>query len=346
MELIPNEVLRMILEHIPYNQRSELNYVARTWCYLIKSILVYPKTYSYIKSIDLDIDELSPHIRCESTYRRHYNDEMIVICRGHYVMAVDQRGSLIFKTRVYDYNNNRYYINHLKINYQDERIIIVDCNDVIQILDYEGKIITKFSNLLFNNINSIAINQKMNNIVIVDGTRIQIVDYCGRIISKIDLEGMEDAGNIVIDEQNERFIVSDENFKWAKIVDYNCRIITKFYHCGDNEYRKWLPNSDIINENDIVIIPANQMLSIVKNNDCIIIFVYDCINHKAVKIDAIFMNNDEILVILPNDNVKGTINYEIECGEIEWGFSTTILSNGTIICISSKSMHIFEPNYD
>ena len=384
MDSIPNEILRMILCHMNYKKRKSVIRVAKIWWYLIMSIPDHLKSYSLVKSFDIDIgdpediDDIEDveGIHSEIIYSNKDNELIVIVTDA--IRIFDQTGHCI--TKISFDKDDFYCINKIEINHRERHIIVADSNHKVKIFDYDGRLITKIgSKDKFKNISSIAINHQTKQLVIAQDHEIQIFDYEGEFISKTDLcangfgyPGYEGEfisktdlcandfgypGYVTIDDQNKRIIVFDRDNKnkGAQIFDFDGKLITKFYGDDHMERQKWLPNSVIINNNTTGIIPANKMLCMVqvKDNNYThhFTYIYDCVQRKAEEIASLYMSKNEDLIIGTDINklsdVCGSFNYKINFDHIVGRklIYANILSNGTIICISVDGMHIFEPKY-
>ena len=316
MDSLPNEVLRILIDHLTFKQKKSLYRVSRIWAYLILTFPIpIPRSYKCVKEIKADMPSIRPQFM-ENMYSVHHNKELLIIGCMMHVRIFDIEGCHIMNIKV-NSSNVKVYIRSIAVNSKNQTIII-GYSDKINIFDILGNCIKEFKycdNREDVPINCIAVDEQSDKIIVANNkdNKIQIFDFNGNFLSSLEFNTQIRFVNIYVNKENSNIIFTC--CKSQKYMIYVC-------NCHGIRIRKFI----VENMDNSYILSRNNL-----------IFVFDIQPLRTIKYDrmiTIFDANGQLLSLLNMNFISG--------GQIK---RITCLSNGTIVCTSSIKILFLEPEY-
>ena len=211
METLPNEVKRILLEHLTYDQQKSISRVSKIWAYLVLSIKRgIPKSCTYLKKI---ISEEFENIDVDISGN-------LIGVKNYQIKKIDMDGNIIQTFGKRGTKNGEFGdSNGMALDLEGNILICDYANRRIQIFSNEGVFKAKFcTNNKRDNCcpSGIAINPVADNIAICDryNNVIRIFDKTGKFIFQFGSYGLKDAefdsaGDVIINKTNQNIIVVD-----------------------------------------------------------------------------------------------------------------------------------------
>ena len=295
LDSLPNEVLRMILDHLDRHQRKSIMRVSVIWAYLTLTYPRVPLKYSYDRCINIE------NVYHFGTIRYPYYSDDLFVCENNTIKFINKKG-YCFKEIILE---EKYYeIHNIIINGKKQNIIVCPIiyghfKGIVHVYDYDGKLI-KTPYIEFSQPAHVDIDNQTGNIIIheLNNNRIRVYDCNCEMIFENNMirHVMFDSYSIAINQKNKNMIKCLSNCSKVEIFDKDNKYLSTFEYTNSrltNYFHTFISISD-----DFFVCSVNNISNIVDFMGNLICTIDYNILGKYPDIENLIILSDGTIIML------------------------------------------------